>query len=293
MPEPKAQLATTDTGEKTSAVATVGNQPLDLVHLTLNQLNFIGKTMAASGMFQDSKDSNQALVKILAGQEIGITPFQAMTNINIIQGKATLGANLYAAKVKSHPKYDYRSKLDSESCTITIFEKIGLNNREEIGEFTYTMEDAKRQGLSAKDNWKKFPMNMLFARAISNAVRLFAPDVFNGSLVYTPEEMGADVTEQGDAIETTVVELATPEAVKEFFKDEGADVTEEPEDAPKEATQKKARALMKELGYTGAAAQARITALLGKDKPVPTTETEFKQLLEALEAEKEATEEIA
>jgi hypothetical protein len=44
----------------------------------------------------------------LAGREIGVRPFQAMTNIHIIQGKATMGANLMAAKVKGSGKYDYR-----------------------------------------------------------------------------------------------------------------------------------------------------------------------------------------
>ncbi|RDT44717.1 hypothetical protein DXF87_27490, partial [Enterobacter roggenkampii] len=35
----------------------------------------------------------------------------------------------------------------------------------------------------------KFPKNMLFARAMSNGVKWFTPDVFSGP-VYTPEELG-------------------------------------------------------------------------------------------------------
>jgi hypothetical protein len=64
--------------------------------------------MAKSGMFPDVTDGAKALVKILAGKEIGVTPFQAMTNIHIIQGKATMGANLIAAKVNGSGRYDYR-----------------------------------------------------------------------------------------------------------------------------------------------------------------------------------------
>ena len=42
-----------------------------------------------------------------------------MTNIHIIQGKATLGANLMAAKVKGSGKYDHRvMDLTSETCSI-------------------------------------------------------------------------------------------------------------------------------------------------------------------------------
>ena len=40
--------------------------------------------MAKSGMLPDVRDASKALTKILAGQEIGVTPFQAMTNIHII-----------------------------------------------------------------------------------------------------------------------------------------------------------------------------------------------------------------
>jgi hypothetical protein len=36
---------------------------------------------------------NPTPAEILAGKEIGVTPFQAMTNVHIIQGKATMGAN--------------------------------------------------------------------------------------------------------------------------------------------------------------------------------------------------------
>jgi len=46
-------------------------------------------------------------------------------------------------------------------------------------------EDAKK---ALTKNIDKFPKNMLFARAISNGVKWFCPDVFSGP-VYVPEEM--------------------------------------------------------------------------------------------------------
>jgi hypothetical protein len=179
------------------------NLPLDLDNLSLNQINFIGQTMAKSGMFPDVKDGAKALVKILAGKEIGVTPFQAMTNIHIIQGKATMGANLMAAKVKGSGKYDYRvTKLTNKVCKIMFKQRAAtVSLWEELGEFTYAIEDAERAGL-IKDgsSWVKYPQNMLFARAISSGVRLYCPDVFNGNLVYVPEEMGAQVDEDGEPV---------------------------------------------------------------------------------------------
>ena len=180
------------------------NLPLDLENLSLNQINFIGQTMAKSGMFPDVKDGAKALVKILAGKEIGVTPFQAMTNIHIIQGKATMGANLMAAKVKGTGKYDYQIiKLSNTSCSILFRQRDNLaeGGWKDLGRFTYSIEDAERAGLVKEgSSWVKYPQNMLFARAISSGVRVYCPDVFNGNLVYVPEEMGAQVDEDGEPV---------------------------------------------------------------------------------------------
>jgi predicted nucleic acid-binding Zn-ribbon protein len=180
------------------------NLPLDLENLSLNQINFIGQTMAKSGMFPDVNDGAKALVKILAGKEIGVTPFQAMTNIHIIQGKATMGANLMAAKVKGSGKYDYRvMDLTNETCSILFKQRDPLaeGGWADLGKFTYSLEDAKRAGLvKTGSSWEKYPSNMLFARAISSGVRIYCPDVFNGNLVYVPEELGAQVNEDGEPV---------------------------------------------------------------------------------------------
>jgi len=68
----------------------------------------IGETFFKSGMFSDIKSAQQAVVKIMAGAEMGISPFAAMSGIHIIQGKPTIGAGLMAARVKGFGKYDYR-----------------------------------------------------------------------------------------------------------------------------------------------------------------------------------------
>jgi hypothetical protein len=45
---------------------------------------------------------------------------------------------------------------------------------------------------------------------MSNGVRWFTPDVFLGSTVYTPEELGADVNEDGDLIDVPVARRQEP-----------------------------------------------------------------------------------
>ena len=158
---------------------------------SISELMTIGKAMSASGYFNDAKDANQAIVKILAGREMGFGPFAAMSDIHIIQGKPVVGANLMAAAVKSHPRYDYRVTVNTDVAVEICFYQEGKS----IGVSTFTMDDAKAAGLQGKDNWRKFPRNMLFARAISNGVRWYCPDVFSGAAVYTPDEIDAEVVE--------------------------------------------------------------------------------------------------
>jgi len=149
--------------------------------MPVNDIMVMAKTFAESGMFTDAKAMGQAFVKIQAGQEIGIPPFAAMSGIHIIQGKPTLGAGLIASAIKGSGKYDYLVKeLTDKNCTVEF-----TQGGKEIGISSFSIEDAKKAGTK---NIDKFPKNMLFARAISNGVKWYCPDVFAGP-VYVPEEM--------------------------------------------------------------------------------------------------------
>lgn len=157
----------------------------------------LGKLLAASGFFADSRDAAQAVVKVLAGAELGFGPIASMTGVNIIKGKVTLSANLIAAAIKRSGRYNYRVvKMTDAVCEIDFYE-----GREKIGTSAFSMDDAKSAGLASNDNWRKFPRNMLFARAISNGAKWFCPDLSGGPL-YTPDELGAAVDgETGEVID--------------------------------------------------------------------------------------------
>lgn len=174
------------------------NKLVTVTQLPLDQIMNIGKAFAESGMFADTKSAAQAIVKIQAGQEIGIPPFAAMTGIHIIQGKPTIGAGLIASRVKGSGKYDYKVVEATElKCSIDFFQ-----GKEKIGNSTFTIEDAKK---ALTKNLDKFPKNMLFARAISNGVKWYAPDVFSGP-VYTPEEMQSVTEDVAHEVVTVIPE---------------------------------------------------------------------------------------
>jgi hypothetical protein len=155
----------------------------------------IGETFFKSGMFSDIKSAQQAVVKIMAGAEMGISPFAAMSGIHIIQGKPTIGAGLMAARVKGFGKYDYRVLEHTDKvCSIEFGTKVPGSDIKSLGISTFTIEDAKKAGTK---NIDRFPKNMLFARAMSNGVKWYTPDIYENP-VYVPEEM-EQVTEDATA----------------------------------------------------------------------------------------------
>jgi hypothetical protein len=170
---------------------------------SLPELLQLAEYFAASGMFTDAKEKGQALVKIQAGAELGVPPFQAMCGVHIIKGKPAIGSGLIAAKVKASGKYNYKVLEQTDKvCRIEFFEKVA-GKFESIGISEMTIEQARKQG---SQNLDRLPLNMLFARAISNGVRWHCPDVFMGS-VYTPDEMGAKVNENEEPIDTEYTEV--------------------------------------------------------------------------------------
>ena len=146
----------------------------------------LGRLLFDSGMFKDVSDAAQAAVKVLAGKEVGVGPIQAMSGLHLIKGKVTMAANLIAALILRSGRYSYEVKEHDETVCVIEFFREG----KPIGVSSFSMDDARKAGLTSNSNWKTYPRNMLFARAVSNGARWFCPDVFSGA-VYTPDELGS------------------------------------------------------------------------------------------------------
>ena len=170
------------------------NNQLMVTNEQVDALSRVAKALAVSGYFQDATEVAKAYVKVQAGQELGLPPVASMSGIHIVKGKPTLGANLIATLIKNDPRYNYRVlELTDDVCRIQFYE-----DGQECGISEFTAADAQKAGTQ---NMNKFPKNMLFARAISNGAKWFTPGIFGGVTVYTPEELGADVDEDGDIID--------------------------------------------------------------------------------------------
>lgn len=156
--------------------------PAGIIPRTVDEALTIAKAFAAGGLFPDIKNAGQAVTKIIAGAEFGLTPTAAMNSFHIVQGKISMHYSLIGSLIKKSRVYNFRVIEKSEKrCEIAFFE-----HGEEIGREVFTDADAKRQGTQ---NMGKYPATMLYARCLTNGARTYCPDVFGGQPIYTPDEL--------------------------------------------------------------------------------------------------------
>jgi len=200
-----------------------------MAELDLTRTTDIAKVFVQSGYWSEVGSGSKAMVKVMAGREMGIGAFTAMQGINIIKGKLQLTANLLASMVKMSDKYDYRVReLTNEICRLEFFLLVNGQEPESLGFSDFSWGDAQTAGLATGNVWKSYPRNMMFARAMSNGVNLHCPDVTKGIRAYTEgddfgpmpepvhEQSGLAAALDGDepppkVIEAQVVEKSKPE----------------------------------------------------------------------------------
>lgn len=186
--------------------------------------------MEAAKRFVDSgllpaaiKTPQQALTIMQAGREIGVPPTYALRNIHVIEGKPSCSAELLMALVRrTYGQAAIRVAVTTnELCTVEYREQ-GWDG---ISSLTFSLDDAKKAGLATKAMWGKYPRAMLRSRAVSETVRTAFPECIAG--LYTPEELGADVTVTADGSVEIAQGIATP-----TIKTVEGEVVDSPKAAP-------------------------------------------------------------
>lgn len=157
-------------------------------NLSLEEMKTVGEIFVRSGLFPNDKDIAKAITKIIAGQEIGLPAFQAMSSIYFINGVRAMNYAVIGAKIQESGIYRYNVvELDNKHCIIDWEEKRD-DEWVKVGRSKFDEDDAKAAGLLGKDNWKKWGEAMFFARALTKGQRMYAPAIFNGP-IYDPQEL--------------------------------------------------------------------------------------------------------
>lgn len=131
------------------------------------------------------------LVAMQWGAEIGLQPLQAMQNIAVINGRPSVWGDAMLALVRGSGLLEFIKEELSENgteATCTVKRK-----GEDPHVSVFTMEDAKKAGLSGKQGpWTQYPKRMLKLRARSYALRDIFPDVLKGMPI-AEEEMDNEI----------------------------------------------------------------------------------------------------
>lgn len=176
----------------------------------------LATALAKSGYYKDIRDAAQGVVKLQIAKEMGLG-MRGISDIHIVEGKPTLSYALILSKVRmfTGPLGTDRYSFRYLQRTDEIVEIEWLINGDSVGTSKCDTSDAKRMGLSGRSTWQKYPRQMRTARAVTEGVTAFMPEVIGGS-IYTPDELsdGSPLGSQiaggeSGSLPATVASLAT------------------------------------------------------------------------------------
>lgn len=206
--------------------------------IPFDQLKAMAQTLGDRKLF--GKTAEELLPLMLIAQAEGLHPAIAAQEYDIIQGKPAINSRAALARFqKSGGKIGWIVRNDKEASA--IFEHPSCIGQVTI---TWTLERATKAGLTSKDNWRKYPAQMLSSRVVAEGVRACYPACLSG--MYTVEEV--------QDIPVLPVKNITPDKPSEQAASQGfhdrnessnttRDVTPEPAIAhdPKESVEAKKR----------------------------------------------------
>lgn len=160
--------------------------------LSLRDPGKLARAFAESGYWDDVTKPAQAVVKIAAGEELGLTPLASMQGITIIEGNVGYTGNLINQLITQHPRYSVkRIERTNERCTLQfLIDGKPPADEPEEGIVTFTIEDAECMELvKPRSGWVKTPRSMCFYRCLTEGARVYFPDLTLGTPVYSTEEV--------------------------------------------------------------------------------------------------------
>lgn len=168
------------------------------------------RTLAPSRLLPQAYRENPANLFLAAefADALGIERINAITSIHVIEGKPSASADLIAALIR---RAGHRLRVTGDDRQATA-ELTRADDPEFTFTATWTMDRARAAQLVGKDVWKKYPAAMLRSRAITEVARMAASDALLG-VIYTPEELGADVDATGTPTRHAHITDVTPARV--------------------------------------------------------------------------------
>jgi hypothetical protein len=194
-----------------AAIATYGTDSMDRLARWVEQARAVSEIAAdicatsfAPAAYRGKPA--EATAAILAGAELGFDPMASLRAFDNIQGVPAPKAITLRAVVQGA---GHRVRIVRSSETEAVV--AGLRRGEdEWQESVWTIERARKLGLTDKDQWKKQPAAMLVARATAEVCRWIASDAVMG-MPYAAEEIEDQRVVEAPAVRRlTVADLDQP-----------------------------------------------------------------------------------
>lgn len=167
--------------------------PTDVV-----SMNRLARFLADSNLVPKAlqRQPNDVLVVLLKGHDLGLTPMQSIAGINVIDGKAEVGAVTMVSMILKSGLCEYWEPVfDESNATQAVYITKRRGARREA-RFVYTVEDARAAGLldkgkdayaKARQPWNAQRPTMLRRRCQSSLAREIYPDICAG--LYDHDEL--------------------------------------------------------------------------------------------------------
>jgi len=219
---------------KNNQLATI-SEPTKLDNFTnVEELMKWAGTVIDSGLLPDSITMpEQVLTIVQCGRELGLSPHIALNNINVIAGRPVISSTMLGAMLKRKNiewiiEEDFATIQTPEGgadkrTTYRFYWKSDVTGAVMNTAFSITWAQMAVAGYVSKQNWQKYPKEMMRARCMAYAVRALFPDVLLG--MYTDLEMNdtqrndapVNITEDG----AIVIESQEPQEAVILGQEEG------------------------------------------------------------------------
>jgi len=163
---------------------------------------FLGTLIKSKQLPAHIKTVEEAFTVAQMGKELGFPTMQSFHYIIPIQGKLSLSAKAIGALLRkggvqyttqedgvwvyqdgsTSPIVKSGDERPIDQRTTIMFIRDGMEER-----CSFTWKDAEKQGLTTKDNWKRMPKEMLYARCIAKGANRIGSDLLLG--LYAVEEL--------------------------------------------------------------------------------------------------------
>jgi hypothetical protein len=160
---------------------------------TIDDLWRTAKMFVQSGLCPQTLNSPEKVVVALqAGAELGFKPWQSLQSLHVINGRVGLEGQAMLALVRKSRTCEYVICSFEGKPYEDTFRAVVISKRrdEPVQNSTdFSVDDAKRAKLwgVGKDNWEKYPKDMLTWRAVSRHCRRYYSDEISG--MYSTDEL--------------------------------------------------------------------------------------------------------